>query len=119
VAKPELGNKHVCQECDTPFYDLKRSPPACPKCETIVEPVTKGRKLAVEKTKTVVATPAAVDDADDLDDIDDIEDDDIDDIDDDDDDDDLIEDASDLGVDDDDMSEVKEHIDLGIEDDKD
>jgi uncharacterized protein (TIGR02300 family) len=35
VAKPELGNKHICQNCGTRFFDLNRTPISCPKCGTI------------------------------------------------------------------------------------
>jgi len=35
VAKPELGNKHHCQNCGTRFFDLNKSPITCPKCGTI------------------------------------------------------------------------------------
>jgi uncharacterized protein (TIGR02300 family) len=35
VAKPELGNKHHCQNCGTRFFDLNKSPATCPKCGTI------------------------------------------------------------------------------------
>jgi len=122
VAKPDLGKKHICQNCGAPFYDLNRKPAVCPKCDTevVLTPV-KARRAAPEKAKPAEEKPADSDDE--IDDLDDIvviaDDDDDDDLVDDDDDDDLIEDASDLGVDDDDMSEVKEHIDLGIEDTKD
>ncbi len=34
MAKPELGTKRVCVACGTRFYDLTKSPPACPKCGT-------------------------------------------------------------------------------------
>jgi uncharacterized protein (TIGR02300 family) len=34
MAKPELGTKRVCVSCGTRFYDLTKSPPACPKCGT-------------------------------------------------------------------------------------
>ncbi len=37
VARPELGSKHQCQSCNTRFFDLNRSPVACPKCGTVVE----------------------------------------------------------------------------------
>jgi uncharacterized protein (TIGR02300 family) len=37
VPRPELGNKHVCEHCGARFFDLNRSPTACPKCGTIVE----------------------------------------------------------------------------------
>jgi uncharacterized protein (TIGR02300 family) len=35
VAKPELGNKHHCQNCGARFFDLNKSPITCPKCGTI------------------------------------------------------------------------------------
>jgi uncharacterized protein (TIGR02300 family) len=35
VAKPELGNKHQCQQCGTKFFDLNKSPIICPKCGTV------------------------------------------------------------------------------------
>jgi uncharacterized protein (TIGR02300 family) len=35
VGKPELGNKHHCQNCGTRFFDLNKSPTSCPKCGTI------------------------------------------------------------------------------------
>ena len=36
MAKPELGNKHQCQNCGARFFDLNKSPITCPKCGTIV-----------------------------------------------------------------------------------
>ncbi|MGH6812263.1 MAG: TIGR02300 family protein [Methylocella sp.] len=35
MAKPELGNKHQCQNCGARFFDLNKSPATCPKCGTI------------------------------------------------------------------------------------
>ena len=35
MAKPEWGTKHECQSCGARFYDLKRDPIVCPKCETV------------------------------------------------------------------------------------
>lgn len=35
MAKPELGNKHQCQDCGARFFDLNKSPITCPKCGTI------------------------------------------------------------------------------------
>ena len=35
MAKPELGNKHQCQNCGARFFDLNKSPIKCPKCGTI------------------------------------------------------------------------------------
>ena len=34
MAKPELGLKRTCVACGTRFYDLARTPAACPKCGT-------------------------------------------------------------------------------------
>ncbi len=35
MAKPEWGTKRECQSCGARFYDLKRDPIVCPKCETV------------------------------------------------------------------------------------
>jgi uncharacterized protein (TIGR02300 family) len=37
VAKPELGNKHQCQNCGVRFFDLNKSPIRCPKCGTVCQ----------------------------------------------------------------------------------
>lgn len=39
VAKPELGQKQVCPNCQAKFYDLTRRPARCPKCETEFDPL--------------------------------------------------------------------------------
>ncbi len=38
MAKPEWGVKRVCQSCATKFYDLGRSPIACPQCGARFDP---------------------------------------------------------------------------------
>jgi uncharacterized protein (TIGR02300 family) len=38
VAKPELGQKQVCPNCQAKFYDLGRRPAHCPKCGTDFDP---------------------------------------------------------------------------------
>jgi uncharacterized protein (TIGR02300 family) len=38
VAKPELGAKQVCPNCQAKFYDLNRRPAHCPKCATDFDP---------------------------------------------------------------------------------
>jgi len=43
VAKPELGHKHQCQNCGTRFFDLNKSPAACPKCGAISQSVPLSR----------------------------------------------------------------------------
>ena len=38
MAKPELGQKQVCPNCQAKFYDLSRRPAHCPKCATEFDP---------------------------------------------------------------------------------
>lgn len=37
VARPELGTKRICSDCNAKYYDLNRDPITCPKCGTIFE----------------------------------------------------------------------------------
>ena len=32
------GRKHVCLECQAPFYDMRREPITCPKCGATHQP---------------------------------------------------------------------------------
>jgi len=43
VTKPELGNKHQCQNCGTKFFDLNKNPILCPKCGTVFHAVPLSR----------------------------------------------------------------------------
>ncbi len=52
MAKPEWGTKRVCGSCGTRFYDLKREPVVCPKCEA-ERPADK----AVKSERRVEAAP--------------------------------------------------------------
>jgi hypothetical protein len=98
---PELGSKHICEECETRFYDLGKKDATCPQCGSAVHEQEK--VSAAKPSKPPVPeessdeSPAlaakGTDDEDELDVDDDDEDDDEDvdldiDIDDDDDDDD-------------------------------
>lgn len=38
MSKPEWGQKRLCLNCSTRFYDMCRQPIACPKCATIFDP---------------------------------------------------------------------------------
>lgn len=38
VVKPEWGIKRHCQACGANFYDLRRSPIICPKCDEVFDP---------------------------------------------------------------------------------
>jgi uncharacterized protein (TIGR02300 family) len=106
VAKPEWGVKRTCQSCSAVFYDMRRSPIACPKCGTEYDPeaVLKSRRSRPAAPDEVKAVPVAVvpevaveepevekeaaeeDEA-------------------------VIEDTSDLGEDEDDLDEVLENVD--------
>lgn len=44
MVKLEWGTKRVCQSCAARFYDLRRSPIICPKCEAVYEMVTTSRR---------------------------------------------------------------------------
>jgi len=46
MPKPELGNKHICENCGIRFYDFNREVIACPKC---------GNHQTMERNKTLVS----------------------------------------------------------------
>ncbi len=112
MPKKDWGTKRTCPSCGARFYDLRRNPIDCPKCEFTFEPEAPSRpsraaaekapEPVVEKTDKVpdeLREQAGVDekDGDDIDVDVDVADDD----DDDDDEDGVLEDASDLGGEDD------------------
>lgn len=123
MAKPEWGTKRTCGSCGARFYDLRRQPITCPKCDAVYEdeaPVRsrRSRPPAPErkpKAAPVIDDTAALEDDTSMDDTD-LEDGGVDD-DDDEKGGDMIEDASDLGEDDEDMAEVIEHLDSDKHDD--
>ena len=41
--KEKLGNKHLCSNCGTKFFDLKKEIPTCPNCGTEIVIKTKPR----------------------------------------------------------------------------
>jgi len=115
VTKATKGDKHICLDCETRFFDFGKHPIACPKCATVVE-TAKPKKHAKTKapveakieaaTAPVEGKPEAKDNADDPIDVDVDLGEDANTDDDDEDDDNLMEDASDLSDVDDDMSDV-------------
>jgi hypothetical protein len=122
VSKPEWGEKRLCGECGTRFYDLSRKPAQCPNCGVEVK-VVKARPKRAGPSRPPAPAAASKNPApaekksgrqDKPEDGKDAESEGP--GDDDDDDDDLIEDTSDLGGDEDDVSEVMEHMDSGTED---
>lgn len=48
MAKAEWGEKHRCNACGKPFYDMKKSPIICPSCGTehVPERLLKPRRPA-------------------------------------------------------------------------
>lgn len=69
MAKPEWGVKRLCQSCATKFYDLSRSPIACPQCGARFDPeaLLKSRRsrptAAPKPAKPPASAPAAVEPA--------------------------------------------------------
>ncbi len=66
MAKPEWGVKRLCQSCATKFYDLGRSPIACPQCGARFDPEAllksrRSRPAAVPKPAKPPAKPLEVD----------------------------------------------------------
>ena len=66
MAKSEWGKKRTCQNCGAKYYDLKKEPPTCPKCDTVfqVETPTRARRgraaATTQKAIPAVAAAAAV-----------------------------------------------------------
>ncbi|HYM33284.1 MAG TPA: TIGR02300 family protein [Candidatus Cybelea sp.] len=103
MAKPEWGTKRRCTSCGAVFYDLRKDPIICPRCQTVHQPelLLKPRRSRpeekaapkpppppkpVEPEEPAAAEEEAEDEA-------------------------FIEDASELGEDEDDMAEVIEGAD--------
>ena len=56
MAKPELGEKQVCENCGAKFYDLGRRPAVCPKCGHTFDP-TEVKPKAPRPSKAVAHPP--------------------------------------------------------------
>ena len=57
MARPELGEKRICPECDTKYYDLNKDPIICPKCGAAFTQHEED-KAQPEKTDETAAKPA-------------------------------------------------------------
>ncbi len=75
MAKAEWGAKRICPACSTRYYDMKKSPPTCPKCGTAFDPETllrarRGRtadkKVAARPEDLIEVDEVPVTEADDL-----------------------------------------------------
>ncbi len=114
MVKPEWGQKRICPNCGTRYYDFRKDPPTCPACGTVYDPeaLLKSRRarpgMVEETRKAAKAGPrvadfeeAVVGEADDVDLAADAADDDAA----------LIEDAAELGEDT--IEEVEVEVDPG------
>lgn len=54
MVKPAWGTKRTCQSCDAKFYDMQRSPIACPKCGAIFDPEASLKTRRGRPTEKVV-----------------------------------------------------------------
>ncbi len=43
MVKAEWGIRRSCAACSAKFYDLKKTPPVCPKCGSVYEMIVSGR----------------------------------------------------------------------------
>lgn len=68
MSKAEWGKKRICTECSTKFYDFKKSPITCPKCNTEINPNSvarfkKSKVQSVSEESAIVEEPSILDDA--------------------------------------------------------
>ena len=63
MAKPEWGRKRTCYSCGSVFYDLRRDPIVCPKCEAKFDPeaILKSRRSRVAVVEEAKPKPSAPD----------------------------------------------------------
>ncbi|WP_119420171.1 TIGR02300 family protein [Desertibaculum subflavum] len=101
MAKPEWGTKRRCVSCAAAFYDFRKDPIICPRCNTVHQPeqILKPRRTRPDDKAVVVPKPAP--EPVDVDAVEETEEDAF------------IEDASELGEDEEDVVEVVESADEG------
>ena len=58
--KDKLGNKHLCSNCGTKFFDLKKEIPTCPNCGTEIVIKTKPRLGRPPLNKNIKKTGSVV-----------------------------------------------------------
>lgn len=56
MVKVEWGVKRTCQSCHARFYDLRKSPIVCPKCQTTfeIQTTTRGRRSKVSEIEKLL-----------------------------------------------------------------
>jgi uncharacterized protein (TIGR02300 family) len=60
MTSPRWGKKRTCLECGAAFYDMQRSPIACPKCGAKHEPVVLLKSDGRTPRKSRAQRPAPV-----------------------------------------------------------
>jgi uncharacterized protein (TIGR02300 family) len=103
MAKPEWGTKRRCTSCAAAFYDFRKDPIICPRCNTVHQPeqILKPRRTRPDDKAAAAAAAKQVVEPADVDAVDETEEDAF------------IEDASELGEDEEDVVEVVESADEG------
>jgi uncharacterized protein (TIGR02300 family) len=62
MSKPEWGVKRLCPGCSALYYDMKKNPPSCPKCNAAFDPealLKSRRKVVQEENKAAKKAAAA------------------------------------------------------------
>ena len=59
AAKLEWGAKRTCLSCAARFYDMRREPITCPKCNTVFDPEAVFRPRRARATNGAATTKAA------------------------------------------------------------
>ncbi|MGE0831005.1 MAG: TIGR02300 family protein, partial [Hyphomonadaceae bacterium] len=62
MVKAELGDKQICPNCGAKFYDLRKRPAVCPKCQTAFDPSDETVKLKRVRARQPAYEPAYDDD---------------------------------------------------------
>lgn len=107
MAKSSIGDKQVCPDCESKFFDLGRKPPTCPKCGAVVEVVKVTAKAKSKPVPVPEAVPAPVKKAPESDDDEDEVDPDLE----------LVEDIEDDLAEDEDEADDEEEEDKGLMED--
>ena len=65
MTNPEWGRKRICHACGAMFYDMRRDPIVCPKCDTKFDPeaILKSRRARVPAAKGAVSKAVAPEEA--------------------------------------------------------
>ena len=59
MSNADWGTKRICPNCGARFYDLKRRPIVCPKCNAQIRPSEDGRRPMRGKKAAFIPTPKA------------------------------------------------------------